>query len=85
MLHALRYGLPLAFIVAGFVVLIIRRDTTGLEGWAMLVGAGISVLLFNILFRMGASGDRERREEEEAREFFSRHGHWPDEQPPARR
>jgi hypothetical protein len=85
MLNALRYGLPLAFIVAGFIVLIVRRDTTGLEGWAMLVGAGISVLLFNILFRMGASGDRERREEEEAREFFSRHGHWPDEQPPARR
>ncbi len=82
MLWALRYGLPLAFIAAGFVVLIIRRDTTGLEGWAMLVGAGISVLLFNVLFRIGASGYAERRAEDEAREFFSRHAHWPDEPPP---
>ena len=82
MLNALRYGLPAAFIVAGFVVLIIRRDTTGLEGWAMLVGAGLSVLLFNILFRIGASGDSERRAEDDAREFFSEHGHWPDEEPP---
>jgi hypothetical protein len=85
MLGALRYGLPLAFIVAGFAVLIIRRDTTGLEGWAMLVGAGISVLMFNVLFRIGASGDKERRAEDEAREFFSTHGHWPDEEPKAPR
>jgi hypothetical protein len=84
MLHALRYGLPAAFIVAGFALLIIRRDTTGLEGWAMLVGAGLSVLMFNVLFRLGASGDEERRAEEEAREFLATHGHWPDEPPPAR-
>ncbi len=85
MLLALRYGLPMAFILAGFVLLIVRRDTTGLEGWAMLVGAGIAVLLFNLLFRIGASGDADRRAEEEAREFFSQHGHWPDEPPPASR
>jgi hypothetical protein len=82
MLNLMRYGLPLAFIVAGFVVLLIRRDGTGVEGWAMLVGAGLAVLLFNVFFRIGASGDAERRAEEEAREYFSRHGHWPDEEPP---
>jgi hypothetical protein len=48
----------------------------------MLVGAGLAVLLFNVFFRIGASGDAERRAEEEAREYFSRHGHWPDEEPP---
>ena len=83
MLTALRYGLPLAFILAGFVVLVVRRDTTGLEGWAMLVGAGISVLLFNVLFRIGASGDKDRQAEDDARAYFSEHGHWPDEEPPA--
>ena len=79
---ALRYGLLAAFVVVGFALLIIRRDSTGLEGWALCVGAGASVLLFNLLFRIGASGDQERRAEDDAREFFSQHGHWRDEPPP---
>jgi hypothetical protein len=54
------------------------------DGFAILVGAGLSVALINVLFRLGASGDRERDDEERAREFFSEHGHWPDEPPPAR-
>lgn len=85
MLVALRYGLPLAFVLAGFIILLVRRDAIGLEGWAMMVGAGISVFAFNILYRIGASGDKERIAEDEAREFFSRHGHWPDEAPPRER
>ena len=54
------------------------------DGWAMCVGAGLSVLLLNLLFRIGAQGDREREDEERARDFFTEHGHWPDEDPPAR-
>jgi hypothetical protein len=29
-----------------------------------------------------AKGPKERREEDRARVFFDRHGHWPDEDPP---
>jgi hypothetical protein len=78
-MRSLRYGLPAALAIAGFAFLIIRRDTTGFEMWSMLVGAAISVLLFNVLFRMGASGDRDRQSEHEAREYFAKHGRWPDE------
>jgi len=32
-----------------------------------------------VLFRAGATGDEERAREDEAREYFARHGRWPDE------
>lgn len=78
-MRSLRYGLPAALAIAGVLFLAIRRDTLGLEMWAMLWGSAISVLLFNLLFRLGASGDRERQAEAEAREYFAKHGRWPDE------
>jgi hypothetical protein len=34
-----------------------------------------------VLFRIGVSGDKDRDREEEARDYFSAHGHWPDEAP----
>ncbi len=45
------------------------------------------MLLINLLFRLGVSGDREREREEEARRYLDEHGVWPDEDdaPPARR
>jgi hypothetical protein len=45
----------------------------------MCVGAGLSVLLLNVLVRFGAKGDEERTREEDAREYLAKHGHWPDE------
>jgi hypothetical protein len=81
MLPAIRYGLPAALIVAGFAILAFTDGTVRWEGWAMCVGAGLSVLLVNVLFRMGARGDQERDAEEAAREYFAKHGHWPDEHP----
>jgi hypothetical protein len=79
-----RYALPAALVLAGFVVLFVADDSRRWDGWSMLVGAGLAVLLLNVLVRIGAQGDRERDEEEAAREFFTRHGHWPDEAPPDR-
>jgi hypothetical protein len=80
-----RHWLP-ALILVGGVVLIIARggDETSWEGAFGIWGAGLSVWLLNYLYRLGVSGDRERRVEDEARDFYSRHGHWPDEQPPPR-
>ncbi len=77
----LRYGLPAALVVAGFVLLFVADEGTKWDGFAMCVGAGLAVLLMNVLFRIGAKGDEERRAEDEAREYLARHGHWPDEQP----
>jgi hypothetical protein len=51
----------------------------------MGIGVAGSVLLLNVLYRVGVSGDAERDREAEARDYFDEHGRWPDEQPPARR
>ncbi len=78
-----RYGLAAVFIVAGFIALAFAPPTSRYEGFSMCVGSGLSILLLNFLFRMGARGDHDRDAEEAAREFYARNGHWPDEAPPA--
>ena len=78
---SLRYGLPLAIFLLGCVLLIVDGGgTIGWEGFFMATGAALAVLLLNWLFRLGAQGDREREAEEAARDYYSRTGHWPDEE-----
>ena len=48
----------------------------------MATGAALSVLLLNLLYRLSVSDESDREAEEAARDFYSRHGHWPDEDPP---
>jgi hypothetical protein len=78
-LRFVRYGLPALLIVAGFVLLFAAPDSSRYEGFAMCVGAGLALLLLNLLFRIGAQGDRERDREAAAREYLATHGRWPDE------
>jgi uncharacterized membrane protein YccC len=75
-----RYGLPAALVLAGFVLLFVADGSTRWDGFAMCVGAGLAVLLMNVLFRLGVSGDDERQAEVDAREYFTTHGRWPDEE-----
>jgi hypothetical protein len=84
LLNAVRFGIPLVLILAGFVLLFTTEGALKWDGFAMCVGAGLSVALINVLFRFGAHGDEERQAEEDARTFFAEHGHWPDEPPPRR-
>jgi drug/metabolite transporter (DMT)-like permease len=79
MLRFVRYGLPALLIVAGFVLLFAAPDSTRFEGFSMCVGAGLALALLNVLYRIGSTGDRERQQEDEAREYMALHGHWPDE------
>jgi hypothetical protein len=79
----IRWGLPAVVVLGGLVAWAFDPTVDGLEGAAHIIGAGLAILLLNLLFRIGMTGDRERDEEDEAREFYSRHGHWPDEGPPA--
>jgi hypothetical protein len=78
---AVRYALPALVILAGVVVLALDPTLTGLEGWALLTGAGLAILLLNWLYRVGVQGDKERDREEEARRYFDEHGRWPDDNP----
>jgi hypothetical protein len=82
LLNAVRFGIPIVLIVVGFILLFTVEGNLKWDGFAMCVGAGLSVALINVLFRFGARGDEEREAEEDARKFFSEHGHWPDEPPP---
>lgn len=79
MLKFVRYWLPGIVVVGGLVVIAVGGDDIALEGGAAIIGAGLSVALLNFLYRIGVKGDRERDAEAQAREFFDRHGHWPDE------
>jgi hypothetical protein len=89
-LTATRVWLPLLIAGAGVVLIILGHaslsDSAGshpLEagvGVALLIVAVI-VWMVNWMFRMSIESNRERDAEEEAREYFDRHGHWPDEEP----
>jgi len=53
----LRYGLPAVVVLAGVVLLALNPSLAGLEGWALLTGAGLAILLLNWLYRVGVKGD----------------------------
>jgi hypothetical protein len=77
LLATIRYLLPAAIALAGVVVMAMGGESN-LEGGAGILGAGLAVYLLNWLLRTGAAGDREREREDGAREYFGRHGRWPD-------
>ena len=80
-----RYGLSGGLVLAGVVCLLVAPEGDAFHGFALFTGAGLSLLLLNVLYRIGVRGDFERDEEEEARRHFSEHGEWPDEAPPPTR
>jgi hypothetical protein len=79
-LFAVRYGIGGAIVAAGVVVLAVVPGDMGALGFASAVGAGLSVVLLNFLYRLSVSGDREREREEEARRYLDEHGVWPDDE-----
>ena len=76
LLVGVRYVLPAAIVIAGLVIMALGSEND-LEGGASIVSAGLAIYFLNWLFRIGARGDHERRDEDEAREYFQRHGRWP--------
>jgi len=74
---AVRYGLPVLLTIVGVWLIETRADKWGGLG-VMLVGTAVIVLMLNVLFRLSIRSNRERSSEEEAREFYDRHGRWPD-------
>jgi hypothetical protein len=75
-----RYGVAAAMFLAGCVIAVVDGDRMrGIEVGLMFMGMAIAVLLMNVFFRIGASGDKDRDAEDEARAFLDEHGYWPDE------
>jgi hypothetical protein len=77
LLDAIRYVLPSAVVLGGLVVMALGGESQ-LEGGAGIVSAGLAIFFINWLFRTGVTGERERDAEEAARDYFDRHGRWPD-------
>ena len=85
-----RVWLPVIIAVIGIVMIVLghaslsdQSTTRTLEAGAGvgLVIVAIIVWMVNWMFRMSIQSSRDREIEEEAREYFDRHGHWPDEDP----
>ena len=77
----IRYGLGGLMVLGGVVMLVVSPAGLGVDGFAMAVGGGLSVLLLNFLFRLGVSSEADREEEEQARLYFDAHGEWPEDKP----
>ena len=80
LLTATRVWLPLAIAVVGVVLIFVGHGTTSAAaaGVALII-AGVIVWMINWMYRMSVDSNRERDREEEARDYFTRHGRWPDE------
>jgi hypothetical protein len=76
--HLVRWGLPLGLIVVGAIILA-AADIEGVG--ESLIAAGICVVIANALFRYAFRDSKDREREEDARDYFDEHGHWPDEKP----
>jgi hypothetical protein len=75
-----RVWLPLLIAVAGVVAIVLGHGRTTLAGaGVVLLGTGLMVWMINWMFRLSVQSNRDREREEEAREYFDRHGRWPDE------
>ena len=72
-----RYGIPSLILVAGVVLILVGGDA-GVGAGIVLVGVAGLVLLANAFLRLGLQSEGEREREEHAREFFTRHGRWPE-------
>jgi hypothetical protein len=75
-----RVWVPVAIAVAGVVLIVIGHGrTTAAAAGVALVIAALIVWMINWMYRMSVESNRDRDREEEAREYFDRHGRWPDE------
>jgi ABC-type transport system involved in cytochrome bd biosynthesis fused ATPase/permease subunit len=76
-----RVWIPVAIAVVGIVAIVIGggQDDVVAGAGVSLVIVALIVWMVNWMFRMSVESNREREEEERAREYFDLHGRWPDE------
>jgi hypothetical protein len=65
--------------LGGLVALALGGAAAGFG--VVLLGSALIVLLLNVLFRVSIASNREREVEEQARDYYARHGRWPDDAP----
>jgi drug/metabolite transporter (DMT)-like permease len=75
-----RVWLPIGIAVGGVVAIVVGG---GVDSGVSATGVGLLIValivwLLNVMFRLSVSSNRDREREEEAREYYSEHGRWPD-------
>ena len=78
MLVLLRYGIPAALVVAGVIILAVADESVRYDGFGLCWGAAFALFVFAQLIRLNTSGTDDRNREEAARDYYSAHGRWPD-------
>jgi hypothetical protein len=80
LLAATRLWLPVAIAVVGAVGIVIGHGNSpaAAAGVGLMIAALI-VWMINWMYRLSLSSNSDREREEDAREYFDRHGRWPDE------
>ena len=79
-LSVTRLWLPLVIAVAGAVAIVLGHGRTSLAGAGVgLLIIAVIVWMINWMIRLSVESNDDRDREEAAREYFDRHGHWPDE------
>ena len=79
---ATRVGLPVGIALLGVAGIVLGHGSVDSPAAATGVGliiVALIVWMVNWMFRMSVQSNRDREREEEARDYFSRHGRWPDE------
>jgi drug/metabolite transporter (DMT)-like permease len=75
--------LPLAIATGGIVAIVLGHGHTAEAAAGVgLVIVALIVWMVNWLFRLSLQSNRERDQEERARDYFDRHGRWPGEGEP---
>ena len=69
----------LALIGVGVIVAGHGRKAAAGIG-VVLIGVALMVWMLNWMFRLSLESNRDRDREEEARDYYSAHGHWPGEE-----
>ncbi len=77
-----RYGLPILLLVSGGVLIGLGHASTRSPAAALglvLAGLALTTWMVNWLFRLSIESNQDREKEEQARDYFTQHGHWPGE------
>lgn len=76
-IHLVRYGLPLAILVAGIALVAAGSGDAATGAGIVLIGVSGLVFLSDVLARLTISGQEDRDREQRARRTFTRSGRWP--------
>jgi hypothetical protein len=72
-----RYVLPGAVVVAGIVIFLLAPGATRWAALGAFTGAGVTIFLLNLFYRVSVGEQRDRHREARARRYYERHGRWP--------